>query len=216
MHKLISTIFKTLGITEEKCVVCGGPNLPDDQGYVCEECLNLISPTCPIVYEPLPYVSSYRVYGRYEDVLRDVILCIKFNSNIPLARKLGQVISLHLWEYIKDINPDFITYPAINLRRLWTRGFNHVEELLKGASVPYMSLFKRVGLDGPSVRMRKEERYKKVQNHRLREELAGLLEGKRVLVVDDVLTTGATISRLGELLLSAGAEEVNAFFVAKE
>lgn len=216
MHGFISVAFKALGITEEKCTVCGSSDLPKDQGYVCEECLSLIKPTHPMEYRPLPYVSSYRVYGRYDGVLKEVILCIKFNNNVPLARWLGRAISMHLWDYITDLNPDLITYPAINIRRFWTRGFNHVEEMLKGAGVPYVNLFKRVGFDGSSASKKKEERYKKVQSHRLRGELIDFLEGKRILVVDDILTTGATMSRLGELLFSVGAEEVHAFFVAKE
>lgn len=54
-----------------------------------------------------------------------------------------------------------------------------------------------------------------MQTHLLKDEAIDLLENKKVLIFDDVLTTGATITRLAELSLMVGALEVHAFFVAK-
>ena len=63
--------------------------------------------------------------------------------------------------------------------------------------------------------MNKEERSKAVLGHRLREELIDHFEDKKVLIVDDLLTTGSTIKRLAYLLMSVGVKEVQVYFVAR-
>ncbi|WP_340690675.1 ComF family protein [Hydrogenobacter thermophilus] len=215
MIRFFAELIKSLGMCQEDCISCGGKISSWQQGFVCENCINSLKPHHPAEYKRLDHVKSYRVFGLYEGTLKDVILSIKFNANIPLAHWLGKVTAPYLWEYIDSTKPDIITTPAINLRRYWSRGFNHAEEILKGAEAPYISVFKRVGFQAPSAGLKKEERLKVVQTHLLKDEAIDLLENKRVLIFDDVLTTGATITRLAELSLMVGALEVHAFFVAK-
>jgi len=215
MIKVFARLVKFSGLCEEECIFCGAPIYSEDQGYFCNVCLEHLKPHHPLEYRKLEYVSSYRVFGRYEGVLKSLILSAKFRANVSLARSLGKVISPYLWEYIEIINPDLITCPGVNIRRYWSRGFNHTEEMLRGAGVPFVKVFKRIGLGGISAGLSKEERLRAVKSHKLREEVIDLLEDKKVLIFDDVLTTGATITRLAELVLSVGASEVYAFFVAQ-
>ncbi|RMH05622.1 MAG: ComF family protein, partial [Aquificota bacterium] len=130
--------------------------------------------------------------------------------------RLGLVIKDHLWEFIKEVEPDLITFPPLNTRRFWVRGFNHVEEMLKGAHVPCIQVYKRVGFSPPMARLSAQERQKAVGEYTLREETIDLLEGKRILLVDDILTTGSTLSRLAYLALYVGAQEVYAYVIAKD
>ncbi|WP_333784944.1 phosphoribosyltransferase family protein [Thermocrinis sp.] len=206
--------LRLLGISQSECIHCQSPAMGDL--FLCKECIQDIKPFHPIEYTPIPYVFSYRVFGKYEGVLKSILQQIKFSNNPFLARWLGEAIKDHLWEFIEQTNPDIITFPELNLRRFWTRGFNQIEEILKGAGVPYQRVFKRVGFDPPMARLDKKKRIKASQTHTLREEWIEVLEGKKVLIVDDVLTTGGTISRLCELLLSVGAEQTHAFFLTKE
>lgn len=165
--------------------------------------------------ERIDYVASYRVFGMYEGVLKEVLHGIKFGNSNSLALLLGRRIKEHLWDYLEEIKPDMITFPSLNIRRFWGRGFNHVELILRGAEVPYMKVFRRRDTSPPLARLRAEERQKAVLGHRLRDELIDFIEGKRVLLLDDLLTTGSTVRRLAYLLLSVGAEEVNAYFIAR-
>lgn len=66
------------------------------------------------------------------------------------------------------------------------------------------------------ARLNREERQRAVKEYRLKKKCMDLLEDKIVLLFDDLLTTGATAQRLAELLLSVGAREVHAYFVARE
>jgi len=90
-----------------------------------------------------------------------------------------------------------------------------VEEILKGAEVPYQRIFERKGFDPPMARLKSQERLKAVQSHQVRKHWLYALEDKKILVVDDVLTTGQTMSHLCQLLLSLGAKETHAFFIAR-
>ena len=166
-------------------------------------------------YTHIPYVFSYRVFGRYEGAIKSLILNAKFENNPYTARFLGKVVKDYLWRYINEIQPDIITFPELNLRRLWFRGFNQVEEILKGAEVPYQRIFEREGFDPPMARLGSQERLKAVQSHQVRKHWLYALEDKKILVVDDVLTTGQTISHLCQMLLSLGAKETHAFFIAR-
>ncbi|MEN3028611.1 MAG: phosphoribosyltransferase family protein [Aquificaceae bacterium] len=209
-------LLQSLGLAEGTCLSCGSIFRGREQGFICEGCLRSLHPYHPMDYSVrLDYVSSYRVYGLYEGALREVIQSIKFHRVKSLALRLGQVIRGHLREYIERVQPDVITFPSLNLRRFWGRGFNHVECILRGAEVPYLEVFKRVDLKPPLARLKVRDRERAVSGHRLKKGFVDFLEGKRVLVVDDLLTTGFTIKRLAYLLLSVGAEEVHAYFVAK-
>ncbi len=209
-------LLQRLGLSSERCLHCGEPFVGRSQGFICDVCLASVKAHHPMDYSKrIEYVFSYRVFGLYEGALRDVIQGIKFRNSKALALSLGNIIGDHLWKYIHELEPDLITFPPLNLRRLWSRGFNHVEYILKGAGVPYMKVFKRIDLSPPLARLEAEEREKAVLGYRLRVGFVDFLEGKRVLVVDDLLTTGSTIRRLAYLLMSAGTEEVHAYFVAK-
>lgn len=208
--------LQKLGLSSERCVCCGKVFVGSSQGYVCNECISSIKPYHPMDYsEKLQYVISYRIFGKYDGVLKEVIHNMKFRNSKELALLLGKAISKHLWEYIEETKPDMITFPSLNLRRLWGRGFNHVEYILRGAGVPYVRVFKRRDMNKPMAFLSAEERQKAVFGHKLREGLIDFLEGKIVLLVDDLLTTGSTIQRLAYLLMSVGAQEVHAYFVAK-
>ncbi|MFN3976227.1 MAG: ComF family protein [Aquificaceae bacterium] len=209
-------LLQVLGLAQEDCRVCGSSFMGKGQGFICEECLNGLKPYHPMDYSHrIEYVFSYRVFGLYEGTLKEMIHCIKFHNSKGLTLRLGRVIKEHLWEYIEEIEPDLITFPPLNLRRFWNRGFNHMEYILKGAGVPYLKTFKRTDMAPPLALLNKEERSKAVLGYRLREELIEHLEDKKVLIVDDLLTTGSTIKRLAYLLMSVGAKEVHAYFVAR-
>lgn len=209
-------LLQASGLAQSSCRACGKDFRGKDQGLICELCLEGLRPYHPMDYsQKIDYVSSYRVFGLYEGVLKEVLHCIKFYNSKTLALRLGRALRDHLWEYVDQVQPDVVTFPALNLRRFWSRGFNHVEHILKGAGLPSVKLFRRVDLSPPLALLSKEERQRAVTGHRLREDLLDLVENKRVLVVDDLLTTGSTLRRLAYLLLSVGASEVHAYIVAR-
>jgi competence protein ComFC len=206
-------LLRLFGLAQRNCLNCEKPTVGEE--FLCEDCLKELKPQHPMEYTHIPYVFSYRVFGRYEGAIKSLILNAKFENNPYTARFLGKAVKDYLWEYINEIQPDIITFPELNIRRFWLRGFNQVEEILKGAEVPYQRIFERKGFDPPMARLKSQERLKAVQSHQVRKHWLYALEDKKILVVDDVLTTGQTISHLCQLLLSLGAKETHAFFIAR-
>ncbi len=208
-------LLKGLGIIRSECKVCGKEGGFKGQAYICQACLESIKPHHPIEYKRIDYLFSYRVFGLYDGVLKEVITSIKFELNIPLARRLGSMIAPHLWSYIQEVDAHYVSYPPLNYRRMWTRGFNQVRLILESAGITPMELFTRRGFSKPMASLDAKQRQRAIMEYELKSRTLDLIEGKRILIVDDVLTTGSTASRLAKLLLSVGAEEVHAFFIAK-
>ena len=214
---MLAKLLETLKLTENACRVCKEPFSPSSQGFVCEGCLQGIKPAYPIEYNALDYISSYRVFALYEEPLSEVIRLVKFRSILPLAHELGSHLSEHLGEYIEEISPDIITYIPVHLFRFWRRGFDHNREILKGAGIHTVEVLMRLKHSKPLASLSKEKRFSVVKDaFRVRKAWIDEVEGKRILVFDDILTTGATSTSVARALLSLGAEEVFFYFVARE
>ncbi|WP_457600636.1 ComF family protein [Hydrogenivirga sp.] len=214
---MLGRALTLLGLAEEFCVLCGGALDDPTQGYLCRSCLADLKPSHPLPYGKLDYISGYGVFGRYEDALAEVIRLIKFKSVKPLALRLGEALSSHLGEYISQLEPDILTYVPVHTLRFWNRGFDHNEEILAGAGLDFTGLLLRRRHAKPLARLKREERARAVKDaFGVKKNYIDYVEGRSVLVFDDILTTGATAKSVAEPLLSLGAREVFFYFVAKE
>ena len=214
---MLGRVIDLLRLTERECITCGKKTDFSGQGYVCDECLNTLKPYHPMDYTPLEWVSSYRVFGRYEGVLSDCIKALKFKSVKPLAKVLGRAMRSHLEEFLKDIEPDLLTYVPVHWRRRWSRGFDHNLEILNGAGIEAQRLLIRVKHSKPLAQMGKGSREKAVKDaFRVPKDLIEEVEGKVIFVFDDILTTGSTAKSVAETLMSLGALRVHFYFLARE
>ena len=214
---MLGSFLKLFHLTDEGCIVCGNSVNSPFQGYLCDECLGEVKPAHPMEYKPLEYVTSYRVFGKYEGVLRECLQAVKFKGAVPLARFLGGAIRETLASFIEEVRPDLITYVPTHLLRFWRRGFDHNIEILRGAGVKAQDLLVRVKYSKPFASLSKEERFKRARgSFRVKKEWIDKVEDKKILVFDDILTSGATSTSVAEELLTVGAREVYFFFVAKD
>ncbi len=205
------------GLVEDRCSICDKKFIPESQGYICEECLEEIKPFHPFQYSKLGYISGYRVFGKYEGMLSEVLKLIKFKSVRPLTKSLAIRIKGHLREFYNEVNPDLFTFVPVHFFRFWNRGFDHNEEILKDTELPFESMIIRVKYAKPLISYGKEDRFKIVKDaFRIRKDWLDRIEGKKVLIFDDILTTGATSGAIAELFLSVGASEVFFYFLSKE
>jgi len=205
--------FLKPSIFDQCCYLCSSPLR--GERFVCNRCLDSIKPQPDINPIVVNYLDGYKTFSHYTGEIREIVKLIKFKGIKHLAPKVGSKAAFFLKEYIDSIGPDFVTFIPTNPWRYWFwRGFDPVEEMLKGANQPYEKLIKR------SLKWRKplsravgiEERKKLVKNvYKLSSRFAEKLKGKTVLVVDDLLTTGATASTVAYLLKSTGVERVYLF-----
>lgn len=188
------------------CFRCGLPQL-DPPSSMCGVCL--VSPP-PYERVVAPYV--------YESVMREWILAFKFHSKLifssVLAERLAEAVR---HAYIGLDLPQVIIPMPLHDKRVGERGFNQslelAKELARHLAIPYLaSAAKRLRDSKPqSLHQSVEARRANVENIFSVPSLAY----QYVAIVDDVMTSGATVSALTKTLLAAGAKRVDVWCVAR-
>ncbi len=218
MITVFRRIIDLLGVAENTCEVCGLEFSPEEQGYICNSCLEEIKRNYPIEKKDLSFISDYFVFARYEGVLKEVLRLYKFKSVKPFSKILAEKIRDSFFNYCEEIKPDLITYVPVHIFRYWSRGFDHNREILKALNVSFENILIRVKHSKPLANIKgKEKRLKAVKGaYKVRKSKIDLIEGKKILIFDDIITTGSTAESVSEELMSLGADSVYFFFMAQE
>jgi ComF family protein len=158
--------------------------------------------------------ASYS-YGDYDGPLRKLIHLFKFSGVYPLANELGPLMTTCL---PRDIRPDVIVPMPLHWLRQWKRGFNQSELLArvvgKRVGIPVRNAVRRRKSSAAQAGLTSAERRRNVAGaFEIRNRK--LVEGKHVLLIDDVLTTGATAAACARALKSAGAARVTVLTLAR-
>ena len=176
----------------------------------------LLSPAA--IADP-PVFERARAVARYDDVARKLVHRLKYGDRLELARALGTMMARAGTELLADT--DVIVPVPLHRRRLWRRRFNQAMALANTvarrsgvACDPF--LLARVKATAPQVGLTKAQRGENLQGaFRVPAEAKPRLKGRRVLLVDDVLTTGATANAASRALLRGGAKAVDVLAFAR-
>ena len=158
--------------------------------------------------------------GSYQGALREVVLKTKRLSTEAFSRALGQLLAQRLAEKLARFRPDAVLPIPIHwAKRLW-RGVNSPEVLAaclgRKLGVPIVRSLVRCRYTGPQKDLLPRERFGNVRDaFRLRRGDRRRWQDSRLLLVDDILTTGATCSEVAQLLKQAGAAAVAVAIVAR-
>lgn len=163
----------------------------------------------------------------YDRIITEVIHCFKYNGKIQLARPLGELLLTAFMFFWDKDSIDIILPVPLHPGRLRRRGFNQAHLLIR--SWPDMAA--RGFSDLPRIRIERDVLIRKIptppQTALGRAQRAiniknafdvnreETIAGKRVLLIDDVYTTGATVNECGRLLLSRGAQQVDVLTLAR-
>lgn len=212
--KLIYHIFQWL--FPPKCVLCRSL-LQKDETDLCRSC-RIHVPAAPAVHKKIPHLDRWTAVWYYEDTVRASILRFKFYNARSYAKSYGRHLAMKLLEQdMADF--DILTWvPVSPLRRL-KRGYDQVELLARAVGrelgTPPVRLLRKIrnappqsGISGDAAR-----RANVLGAYRVID--PGRISGKRILLLDDVITTGATASECARVLLSDGAKQVNCAAVAR-
>ncbi|MBC7223839.1 MAG: ComF family protein, partial [Anaerolineae bacterium] len=211
-----------------RCGGCGAPGawlcaacweaLPWIAPPVCQRCgLPLARPGLCAGCAALPPARvRIRAATYFEGPVRQAVHRLKYAGQRPLAEPLAKVLH-HMWVR-EGLSAEVLVPVALHPQRERERGFNQAALLarelgrLTGLPVDDASL-QRVRATPPQVGLTREERRRNVEGAFQCQ--GDALRGKRVALVDDVCTTGATLYAAGQALLEGGAKEVWAVTVAR-
>ena len=146
-----------------------------------------------------------------------MIQLYKYDRIHTLSKPLGRLLVAGLPSHERF---DWIVPVPLHWRRRWQRGFNQAELLARvvsrHAGVPLVKSLKRkrataaqAGLSDTERRTNTEHAFAVADNHR------AALEGKHILLIDDVLTTGATLSAASRVLRRSGGRRITVMTVAR-
>ncbi len=161
--------------------------------------------------------TSFYVFEKDKE-LQHIIHSLKYNGRFLTGIFLGKLLGEKIKKDIQSWNIDLILPVPLHQLKKAERGFNQSFYISKGLSkelnIPYGSgIIKRKRYTQSQTKMNFAERQKnideafKVKNNKK-------IEGKNILLIDDVITTGATISECGKVLLNCGANKIYAASVA--
>jgi len=166
-----------------------------------------------------PAYNRARAAVRYDDVARKLVHALKYGDRLDLAPTMGRWMARAGGELLADA--DALVPVPLHWRRQWARRFNQAALLAQiiartnGRVVAHGAL-KRVKATPQQVGLDKSERAHNVQGA-FRVPAAGRAEvaGRKLLLIDDVLTSGATIDACTRALLRAGATSVDVLVFAR-
>jgi ComF family protein len=173
---------------------------------------------CPRCRRRRSRIDTARAAGRYEGPLRGILHAFKYEGRRGLAGPLATMMRGAGEDLLGDADA-VVPVPLHPWRRL-RRGFNQADELARRLEVPTLRALRRTRATAPQTGLSAGARRRNVRqafaispllSHAWR---GTLLEGRIVVLVDDVRTTGATLDACAATLKAAGAREVRALTVA--
>lgn len=195
-------------VTAPCCTVCGLPFAGAGDNHICGTCLS----------HP-PHFDSARAALLYEGAARDLIHTFKYNRRTHLRRPLALLALEHIAPFLGEQQPDVIIPVPLHRSRLRSRGFNQAvllgtlfsERLLIPMQVDCLA---RIRKTEPQVELTADQR-----KHNVKGAFAvnrpERVRGRRVILLDDVMTTGSTVDECALELKKAGAAAVIVATVAR-
>jgi len=219
------------------CPACRSPVA--DLGGLCPDCWGQLSfitpPYCerlgiPFAYDPGPGVLSMQAIAnppayqraraavRYDEIARQLVHSFKYGDRLDLAPTLGRWMAQAGGSLLAEA--DALVPVPLHWRRLWARRFNQSAALAQVAAglcnVPIVHALKRVKATRQQVGLTASERATNVQGaFRVPPPSRTEVAGRRLVLIDDVLTSGATLDACARALLRAGAASVDVLVFAR-
>ncbi|MDQ0199056.1 ComF family protein [Neobacillus ginsengisoli] len=194
-------------IEGETCRICSRPFAQVDEKFrsvdLCHDCVRWEG-DC----EWQGYLNRNNSIFLYNDFIREVIARYKFRGDYVLAKVFAEFFREKLEEMKADL---FVPIP-LSEERLYERGFNQAHALLIESGLTPSPILSRIHSEKQSKKTR-SERIHLPQVFQLSESLN--LDGKKIILIDDIYTTGSTLRHAAKLLKGAGAESIESLTLAR-
>lgn len=209
IHICCDCLSSTRSLESPLCTVCGVPFRTEGGiDHQCGDCR--LKP---------PAFDAARAAVLYEGAVRELVHRLKYDGRLQARRPLGLLMAQRLSGFVTDSAPDIILPVPLHRKRLRQRGFNQAILLGEIVSREWMvplgrRVMERIRWTEPQITLAAGERAANVRGA-FAVARPEQVRGRKVLLVDDVMTTGSTLSECGRMLDKAGAAAVFAAVVAR-
>lgn len=198
-----------------KCVLCGNV-LEKEELDLCKDC-RMDAPEYPNRKSKRQFLDSFAAVWYYEGNVRKSLLRYKFHNARSFAAPYGRLLAMKLLELYPE-GFDVLTWVPVSRLRKLRRGYDQVELLAKAVGkelgITPVPLLKKVRHNRPQSGITGAEKRRANVLGAYRETDREAIAGRRILLLDDILTTGATTGECARVLKTAGAKEVHCAAVA--
>lgn len=210
-----------------QCLGCG----VEEDRLLCEACAESLPVVSSRCYRCLVATENYRVcercrdatpldgaivYTPYSGLSKELVHHMKYERAQAGAHEAGRLLSHHAASHLANEEMLLVYIPTAT-SRVRARGYDHASllarELSKHIHAPYERALTRVG-QAHQVGSRRTERLRQLEGA-FRVVRPESVRERRILLVDDVLTTGATLEQAAQMLKRAGAAEVTALVLCQ-
>lgn len=198
-----------------KCVLCGSL-LEDEETDLCHDCRCDV-PAWEKSRKKLQFLDSWAAVWYYEENVRRSLVRYKFYGARSYASVYGRLLAMKLSEQHPD-GVDILTWVPVSPIRKFFRGYDQVELLAYAVGselgiTPVRTLNKiRHNRTQSRIRGEAKRRANVLGAYKVTD--PAVVRGKTIVLLDDIITTGATIGECARMLLTAGALEVHGGAVA--
>ena len=190
-----------------RCYCCGHPRLDGAGDHLCVPCRKALR---ELELRNIPFFSDgvEKVYAPfpYEGAARELIHCLKYEC----VRDAAKVLGYEMAACVKGESFDAMVPVPLHRGRLSERGFNQAELLAQAVSeqngIPVLPALERLRETGQQAKLQKERRFENMADAFL---ACAKVKGMRLMLVDDVCTTGATARACARVLYLSGAKSVS-------
>lgn len=221
-----------------RCFACGRWMRCAEPGFLCEECYQslefIVNPCRKCGSERGPYAresarclacrnvtlrfESARAAGAYSEPLKEIIHALKYSGERAAALPLAEILVESLRETPHAEFAEVVVPVPLHVSRLKKRTFNQSALIARLAArrlgIPFANALVRTRATTSQTELSHAARRRNVKGA-FATGRPGAVKGRQVLLVDDVITTGATASECAAALLGAGATRVYAASVAR-
>ena len=198
-----------------KCALCERLLEPEETD-LCREC-RTHGPDCPVQRKKLPFLDSWTAVWYYEGNVRGSILRFKFQGATNYAQTYGRLLAMKLLEAHPE-GFDVLTYVPVSSLRRFRRGYDQVELVADAVAeeldMDVLPVLKKIRHNQPQSGIHGDAHRRANVSGAYQVTDVDAIKGKRILLLDDVITTGATLGECARILLTAGASEVHGAAVA--
>lgn len=198
-----------------KCLLCQRV-LSRDETDLCHNCRK-DTEEYPKPKHKISFVAGWTAMWYYNGNVRHSLLLYKFYNRRSYGAVYGRLLAMMLSSK-RLCDYDILTWVPVSRRRRWLRGYDQVELIARSAgqelNTPAIAVLKKIKHTKPQSRLSDYAQRKANVMGVFSVPDPALITGKRILLLDDIITTGATVSECARVLLTAGAKEVSCAAVA--